>query len=751
MSAPQRGKSGSRFIFSILLPVIVAVAATFGVVGGLINYSTTESDKHAIARETSLVASKLVHIRDDLRHQQADVAGWDDAVAAVTGNIDLEWIHEYLGHELYESFGHDRTFLLNPSLEPVYAMQNGESIDAASYEGYARTFAPFLTRLREIDWQGALSAYSSGSSNVIPSIGDVILLQDGPAMVNFMPLASDSRQFEYRLGGEYIHVTIQYLDNVLAAELGEILQIKDARFSATNTVSSHETFQPFRNRAGFQLVAFAWQPDQPGASILKSTAPAIIAAMIIVIIVITALMFGLNRSTSQLEDGRSTAQYMAFHDKLTGLANRALFEDRLGLAVARAKRGAGDIALLILDLDRFKQVNDTLGHEAGDHLIQQVAERLRPLLRESDTIARLGGDEFAVILMDFKSPEDMTMIANRIIRSIEQPFEVGGSQAFVGVSIGIAVSPSVSSEPQDLTRKADIALYQAKAGGRNQFKVFEANMSEAVLRRQLIESELRLALKAGEGLEVEFQPLVAADTSAIVGVEAAINWKNDKLGNLALEEFIPVAESCGLIEPLGDFMLQQACATGAKTPGQRVAIHLYAAQLRNPTFFTKVMGLLGETGMAAGDLEMLINEKLLSTTDPTVVNALRMFRKAGINIALSDFGTGFTSLRLLQQFQVDRIRIDRSFIAQLAESPDPEAITHAVVWLARAIGVEVSADGVDTVEQKQFLSRMGCMSFQGDLFSSQGQAAWLRTAAKIAPPTAERTAPQDDIELWEVG
>lgn len=740
--------SRARFFFSVMLPVLSSVVITFGFVFGLIYLSGSRTDEEAVVRQTTLVEHIVSEQSNLLRQQQADVVGWDDAVQATRGELDLEWLTANLGTDLYESSGHDLTFLLDPLQTPVFAVMLGEEVSTDTYQSVEETFSPFVTRLRELDWQGALAAYMSGRSHVLPAVGDVMMVVGKPALVSFMPIASDSGRFDYLPGSEYIHISVQFLDQALADELAGLLLINGARFTGLGALEPQEAGVEIRDRNGKTVARFVWMPDRPGARVMADGMPGMIAALVIVSLIIGALLFGLRRSTSQIEKERAAAQHRAFHDKLTGLANRALFEDRLIQAVAHARRGPTGVALLMIDLDRFKQVNDTLGHEAGDQLIQQVADRLRPLLRETDTIARLGGDEFAVIQTDVKSMADVGLVAQRIIKSIGEPFNVAASQAFVGSSIGIAIAPQDAVNATELARKADIALYEAKAGGRNQFKVFEDRMSEAVRRRQTIEEELRDALNEDNGLDVEYHPVARSDGTQLVGVAANIVWKHPELGEVPQDRFIPVAESCGLIELLGEFVLRLACGFGSARPGLRVSVRVYPAQLRNPLFFDKLFTILEETGMQPEDLELEISESMLSDSEPVAQRTLRKLSGAGINIALGDFGNGFRALSLLQKFQVDRIKIDRHFIAQLADCPDPEAITHAVVWLARAIGVEVSAEGVDTVDQKNFLNRMGVMSFQGEVFSPENQAELLRGATISAPQNEPRKAPQEDIELW---
>ncbi|MBU1175037.1 MAG: diguanylate cyclase [Alphaproteobacteria bacterium] len=742
-------KGRMRFLLSVLLPVLLSVVFTFALVSVLIYVSAEKSDEKAADREQTLVRHFLDQQQDVLRQYQANIVGWDDALVAVEAPYDAAWVEANLGVELHETAGIDMVFLLDPHLAPVFAMFEGEAIQTSNYKRYADAFGPFAERLREIDWQGALAAYTEGVSHVLPSIGDAMLLDGKPALVGFMPVASDSGRFTYRPGSEYIHIAVQFLDDELAGAVNDSLLVRGGHFDLPgNVVQPNEIRVPIADRYGATIAEFSWYPGQPGAGILADSLPAMIAGFAVTLGIVIALIYGLMRSTRQIEASRTAAQHMAFHDKLTGLANRALFEDRLNAAVAAARRGPNGIALLMIDLDRFKQVNDTLGHEAGDDLIRQVAVRMRPLLRETDTIARLGGDEFAVIQTDVRSISDVTVVAERVIRAIAAPFEVAQSQAFVGASIGIALAPSDALAGVELARKADIALYEAKSAGRNQYKLFEDRMSEAVRRRQTIEEELRHALSRSDGLDVDFVPLIRGDGTQIVGVTAEIVWNHSSLGRIGRDRFIPVAESCGLIEPLGDFVLQAACSFGAKRPGLRVGVRVYSAQLRNPLFFNKLFTMLDETGMQPENLELDIGEKMMSDKEPVAATTLRKLSGVGVNIALSDFGSGFRALALLQKYQVNRINIDRDFFDQLADCPDPEAITHAVVWLARAIGVEVSAEGVDSDEQKNFLHRMGVMSFQGEVFTPELQAKILRDALERVPELAHRKPPQDDIELW---
>lgn len=757
MSKDSKADNRWRFSYSVLLPVFLATACTMATVAIFISWTTARNDDDALSRQVSLVNHILSDQRNHVAEEQRDSAVWDEAFNAVNGERDMDFIQDNLGLGMHEFFGHDRAYVLDPRLRSIYAMRDGGTADPKAFEAARSTLQPLAERLREINWQGALSAYVNGASTTVPNITDVVLIEGQPAIVSLMPIVSDEPGTELAPGSEYIHITAEFLDAELAEELTELLMLEGARFSTADDKTTSETSQSLRNSVGEPVAYFIWVPDRPGDRLFKEIAPAVTAAVIIAGIIILILVLRLRRSTAALEAGRLAAQHLAYHDSLTGLGNRAKFEKSFAEAISKIKPDDSKVALLFLDLDRFKQVNDTLGHDAGDELIQEVATRLHPLVRDSDTIARLGGDEFAIVVCNVTDGDDVSALCNRIVAAIRQPFSLAAGQAFVGVSIGVSMATDHNDDMAELRREADIALYEAKAGGRDQFKMFEEHMNEVLQHRQAMEADLRAALIADDQLDVKFDPLVREDGAELIGVEAKITWMHPEQGDIPAEDFLPIAESTGLIEEIGAIILQRACEIGATTPGQLTAVRVYSQQLRNPQFFDSVFSTLEKNGMAPGDLELEVSEKMLTASEDIATATLRKFRQAGVRIALNNFGTGFTSLRLLQQFQVDRIKIDRSFIAELAQSPDPEAITHAVVWLARAIGVEVSADGVDTLEQKNFLARMGCMSFQGKLFSPEGQAEWLRTAKKYekadakAKTEGDDAQPLDDIEMWGTG
>jgi len=418
------------------------------------------------------------------------------------------------------------------------------------------------------------------------------------------------------------------------------------------------------------------------------------------------------------EQRRSEAKiaHMAHHDALTDLANRVLLNERLEDALTRVHRNE-IVAIHHIDLDQFKAVNDTLGHPAGDKLLKMVADRLRRLVRESDTIARMGGDEFAIAQVAIADPADATALAQRIIKSMSEPFDIDGRQAVVGASVGIAVGPGDGTSPDELLRNADLALYRAKGDGRGTFRFFESEMDLQMQARRILEQDLRKALPAGE-FELYYQPVVNLASNVISGFEALIRWNHPEQGVVAPGAFIPLAEDIGLIVPIGEWVIRQACATAARWPEDlHVAVNISAIQFRNPGLMQVIVGALAASGLPATRLEIEITETVLLQDKETTLAILHQLRALGVGIAMDDFGTGYSSLTYLQCFPFDKIKIDRSFVKDITENTGSLNIVRAVAALAIGMGMTATAEGVETREQLDKVTSEGCTKVQGFLFS----------------------------------
>jgi diguanylate cyclase (GGDEF)-like protein len=408
--------------------------------------------------------------------------------------------------------------------------------------------------------------------------------------------------------------------------------------------------------------------------------------------------------------------HLAGHDGLTDLANRVLFHDKLEQAILQTRRG-GLLALHFLDLDRFKAVNDTLGHPIGDRLLQAVAGRLLGSVRKTDTVARLGGDEFAILQIPRKLPNDAIGFAGRLIELVEAPFDIDGHLINVGTSIGIAFAPQDGKDAEHLMRCADLALYRAKTEGRGVYRLFDAEMESAMQTRHALEADLRKALQAGQ-FEVFFQPFIDTQTRTISGCEALLRWRHPTRGLVPPDHFIPISEETGLIVPIGEWVLRQACSAAAGWPdGRKVAVNLSPVQFKSPHLVAAIVNALHEAGLHPARLEVEITETVLLQDTDTTLATLRRLRELGIQIAMDDFGTGYSSLSYLRRFPFDRIKIDQSFVRDLGKRSDSVAIVQAVAGLAKELGIAVTAEGVETRQQFDTLERAGCTELQGYLFS----------------------------------
>jgi len=427
-----------------------------------------------------------------------------------------------------------------------------------------------------------------------------------------------------------------------------------------------------------------------------------------------------------ITDGRKAQaqiSHMARHDALTNLPNRTLFREQLEKALSRAARKAR-VAVLCLDLDHFKDVNDSLGHPVGDALLKEVARRLSECVRSGDTVSRLGGDEFAVIQAGSELQDtEATALAGRIIEVIGAPFVIQGHQMIIGASIGISVAPDDGIDPDQLLRNADMALYRAKADGRGTYRFFETGMDARAQARRLLELDLRASLLRDE-FEIYYQPILDLKSNRIVCFEALVRWNHSIRGMTSPIDFIPLAEETGLIVPIGDWVLQKACTDAVGWPPDvSVAVNLSPVQFKNRNLVPSVIAALSASGLAANRLELEITEAVLLLDSGATLAVLHKLRNLGIRISMDDFGTGYSSLSYLRSFPFDKIKIDQSFVHELASRGDSMAIVRAVTGLGKSLGISTTAEGVETKEQLTLLRREGCTEVQGYLFSAPRPAA----------------------------
>jgi diguanylate cyclase (GGDEF)-like protein/PAS domain S-box-containing protein len=457
---------------------------------------------------------------------------------------------------------------------------------------------------------------------------------------------------------------------------------------------------------------------------------------------------GVFSDITSIKESRDRLEYTAHHDALTGLPNRLLFRDRMEQAIATARRSGASVALLFVDLDRFKVVNDTLGHEAGDQLLQVVARRLSACVREEDTVARMGGDEFVVIQKDVGQPEDAALLATRILATVATPFSLAGHEIVTGLSIGISLYPQDGQGVGDLLKNADTAMYRAKEKGRHGYQYYSSEMATLGLERLELESDLRQALQRAE-LEVHYQPQVDLASGRIVGAEALARWQHPTRGTVAPAVFIPLAEDIGMIGAIGEWVLNTACADAkawqeAGLPAVRMAVNVSGRQIGTDHVAELVRAALRRSALAPQFLEIEVTESVLMEDAARAISTLNALKEMGVALAIDDFGTGYSSLSYLKRFPVDKLKIDKSFVDGLENDRDDTAIALAVIAMAHSLRHTVIAEGVESEAQLAFLRAHGCDEGQGYLFSppvpAQQFAALLGNATPLTAPAEAASA-----------
>ncbi|GGX20786.1 bifunctional diguanylate cyclase/phosphodiesterase [Pigmentiphaga litoralis] len=713
-----------RFALHVLVPlsgllVAITAALTFVVVS-----TTTRTDTDSINEERAIIQVAIAGSLRDLGAQQRSVAlSRPVARAAADASLDAAWLNENVGTWLHDMFRHDRVFIVDGSGEALYAAIQGAQVAATRYGDLGAYLRNTVAEVGASGEQhvGLLRFGAQPAAVAVARIGHV----DLPGRPGHDNADRPSR----------LLVNLKMLDDGYLADLSRDSMLSDLRFSAVDDASDAERSIALRQASGESIGYLVWRPDLPGTKMRAAIMPFMLAVLAVLVLAMGLLArrlwksaLRLSQSVIELRASEAQAQHLAFHDVLTGLPNRALFDQRLAEALAATQPGER-VGLLLLDLDRFKQVNDTLGHHAGDAYLKQAAMRLSALARPGDTVARLGGDEFVLIRPGMAERTDAEDLACAVAAAIRKPFHLRGNEIFGSTSIGIAVAPDDAQDRVDLMRRADIAMYAAKREGRDRFRCFEPDMDETVKKRQVIADELRIALLDAKGLDVHYQPQVNP-SGAIVGLEALVRWTHPVRGAITPDEFIPVAEETGLIVPLGEWILRQACGTARQWPGLFMAVNLSPVQLRSPDFALRAIEIVEAGHCNPSQIELEVTEGILVGDDPVSNLALARLRRAGFKVALDDFGTGYSSLSYLRRFEVDKIKIDRSFTQNLCSDANSAAIVGSVVALGRAMGITVTAEGVETTHQMTALVDAGCDELQGFLFSRAVPASCLAALFK---------------------
>lgn len=697
----------TRALPALLLTLVVGACAFL-----LLFWSARQSDRISFQRQKQVVAHVVSQLRSQIAYSQESSTVWDVAIEKVRAD-DTQWMDSDLGTWMHTYFGFDGAYVLNPQNRPIYAFANGTMTNPDAYDAIQKQVEPLIKAMRQEMRDGGI--IKQGGNTLSPGVADITILGGHPAIVSVKPIVSDSGKIKQVPGTEYLHVAVRFLDGSFTQQLTNEYLFRGFHFEWTPAHDNAEEIYPIHNNAGKTIGYFIWRPYRPGEDVLLSAVPVLATLLAMALFAVASFMAVVRSRSLRLEMSESRLHHLAFHDPLTDLPNRTFFNESVDATLIDLNTTA--IALLYLDLDRFKQVNDTLGHPVGDKLIREFSARLRAFVRSGDMVARIGGDEFTIMLTNITRRADVESLCERIVESVRKPFDLDGNRIFVGVSIGVALSPGDGVDRINLLRKADIALYNAKSAGRGRYAFFDASMEDAVRFRREIEGDLRAALQAEGEITLHYQPIYAARGHAITGFETLLRWRHPSRGWISPEVFVPIAEEGGLIEAIGEWVLHQACLAAVNWPKQTIAVNASVVELTSPLYASKVSAILHATGLSPKRLEIEITETVADSHIGAVADNLASLRALGVRIALDDFGIGFSSLARLKQLKVDRVKIDRSFIHGFGDQDGDEAIVQAIIDLAHARGLQVTAEGVETLEQRDDLFRIGCDDLQGFIFS----------------------------------
>jgi diguanylate cyclase (GGDEF)-like protein len=528
-------------------------------------------------------------------------------------------------------------------------------------------------------------------------------------------------------------MSVKFIDEGALASIATQLRLTNLRRIEQDPIPTGDLAFDVSGPDGNAIVRFAWTPKQPGAEIVHNVVPFIAVAITGFALLAAFVLRYMRRTAAAIAAGESRLRHLAMHDPLCGLPNRIFFGERLEAVIEEVRGGTAPAAVFYIDLDHFKDVNDTLGHHVGDELIRNVTLRLSHTLRSGDLVARLGGDEFAVISSIAGDSEEMMGLAQRIIAAICAPYVINSQNIIIGASMGIAMIDHKCGTATDIMRYADMALYRAKNEGRNRACIYDAAMDADLSSRKLLEADLREAID-NDRLQLVYQPVVNKSGEAVIGVEALCRWTHPTRGEIPPSEFIAIAEHSGLIIDLGNWVLRRACIDGKAWPDLMVAVNVSSLQFRRIDFVEVVERILRETQFDPARLELELTESVLLGNVDTAEIAMLRLKALGVRLALDDFGTGYSSLLYLRRFPFDKLKIDRSFVRSIEKAADAAAIVHAIVSLGRGLGMKVTAEGVETADQQLFLRAAGVHSMQGFRFGRPVTVAEI--TARLQSPNA---------------
>ncbi len=694
------------------------VGLTLGVLALLVFTSALlvyRFDATANAREQHMVQHGFVRQIEELDKVVATQVGWDDAIRMLDHQQDGNWADFNIGNYLYTFNGFTHSFVVDGAEQVFYASLNGERAGLEAYAPFATSAASLLPQIRKAELQRPPLRRRPGKNNIVipPIQANTYARINGRTYIVTATLVQPDFG-AYLPKGSRAPVTIAAipLDQAFLKAFGQRYLLDDLSLAPPDAALAPIGTLALRDTSGASAGVLKWNPREPSAVLFDQLLlPLLIVLGLLCVLALTMM----RRSSAVVADliaSEARSKHLAFHDPLTQLPNRAMLFDRLHKLLGAIGSQGGHVMVACVDLDRFKEINDTLGHHAGDLVIAETAVRLRAVCGEANLIARLGGDEF-VVLCDKADCTDAEAIGERILKAVSRPIQCEYGRLDIGCSVGTAVIDHSGVEPTEALRWADLALYRSKQDGRGRVSLFEPAMDKALQDRRSLEVDLREALASAQ-LRMVYQPQVDL-AGTILGVEALLRWNHPVRGDVPPGLFVPLAEETGLILPLGEFVLRRVFQETRDWRKTRVAINVSAEQMRSRGFAAQVARLAAEAGIEPARYEVELTETALLCDDPTTTGNINALKKLGFSFALDDFGTGYSSLSVLQRFSVDKNKIDRSFVSGLSHDGESEALVDAMIRLARALNLRVIAEGVESASQRERLVSCGCSEFQGFL------------------------------------
>jgi diguanylate cyclase (GGDEF)-like protein len=730
------GPSLSPFHFAIhfsgdlrRLTRVIGVAITFFglVLLAIIAHTGWSANQLATEQERTLLENALNESIARALNEQKSVAWWDDPVVKITDEaIDLEFTDANFGVFLTETYAHDEVYILNAADRPLYAFAHEERLDPSSFEERRPALEALIAEIRRGDRSrlrprpDIIGESMDRYHILIPAqsarwAGHIVSVDDKPAVVAGMTMVPNTDMTLLK-GTPNVLLSITYIDDAFTSEIGHSLLLNDLKLVPQPAKADGVVFEPFVGDDGTPVGYLSWTTRRPGQRLLTVILPLVAFGVLATGLLSSTILRRLRRASEKLAQREAQARHEAKHDALSGLPNRVHMVEKIDSFLQDRLLETHDnrAVAAYVDIDRFKDVNDTLGHEAGDQLIKLVAQRLLNCLRTNDFLARFGGDEF-VILCAPAGP-DASTVAERVAQAFSLPFSIKGQNVRVTASVGIAIAPENGVTADELMRHADIALYEAKDQGRDRAVLFSEKMAQQVERRRDIEMELRTAIET-DMLCLHYQPIVASHSGEIVGLEALLRWRHPRYGEMSPATFVPIAENAGLLPALGEWVLGQAMQDWKRWPHLEISVNLSPAQFRHVDLETTLRKLVGQYGVDPTAFVLEITEGVLLEATERTNSMLDALRAIGFKTALDDFGTGYSSLAYLCNFKFDKIKIDRSFVARISQVDISRTIVQSVVTIGRSLGMDIVAEGVETEFEAMMMTKLGCTELQGYYFS----------------------------------